>query len=576
MGILELIWVARPGGWVLLRHARNEGVAGHFQLGLHQWAFDVEDRADGRHFVIWSPSLRVDVSDWLLSSGLAAEVKAERRPHPAGGEEELPGTADGLVQKHYLHAVLSDRVARGARINLTWRWVVKHDRDCIRRRDRASTVPIKLGRQAREILRKDRKGSLIWSLHCEASEKKAALKAAARSAAAAVQSSALQNAAASAESARLSRPASAGAREGLYLAAAQELSAAQKDAYAESKTLPLQTGARDGRGTSSDKRRPEQEGRERLSDLVTKGAQAIDEAKRRSDPRVRNALDIGSQHSERQDQSVGSLLDSLAKPRGKYPKDVSEEPKQDQNRHSHERIEVHTNAREQSSQGPNLGQLVLKPRGLRPVTVYSAADCQQQDRSRGQLPKEDDRGRESPREVSSIDAEIYQKVCILEVECCCWVLGFLARPIHLASIRTEKRRPEKRTPEKAPRELSWTNILKEIMKGRRLDWAFVRHLTASTTRVKSAFGLPSHATGPCIHRPSDLSSGCPCRRSNCQFERPHRDLPEKCSVRTAFTRRSKVTSPRSVEVKKQKPKGAEGWSSECPEGRAGQSPHRLD
>lgn len=62
MGILELIWVARcnaqseataampqlpvhescplprPGGWVLLRHARNEGVAGHFQLGLHQWA----------------------------------------------------------------------------------------------------------------------------------------------------------------------------------------------------------------------------------------------------------------------------------------------------------------------------------------------------------------------------------------------------------------------------------------------------------------------------------------------------------------------------------------------------------
>lgn len=90
----------------------------------------MEDRADGRHFVqlvwaiheqhvrflsnspqstvstgtpapcpvlprIWSPSLRVDVSDWLLSSGLAAEVKAERRPHPAGGEEELPGTADG-------------------------------------------------------------------------------------------------------------------------------------------------------------------------------------------------------------------------------------------------------------------------------------------------------------------------------------------------------------------------------------------------------------------------------------------------------------------------------------------------
>lgn len=48
-------------------------------------------------------------------------------------------------------------------------------------------------------------------------------------------------------------------------------------------------------------------------------------------------------------------------------------------------------------------------------------------------------------------------------------LRSIRRPIHLASIRTEKRRPEKRTPEKAPRELSWTNILKEIMKGRRLE-----------------------------------------------------------------------------------------------------------
>ncbi|CAJ1331829.1 unnamed protein product [Effrenium voratum] len=87
-GILKLLWVVRPGGWVLLRHARNEGVAGHFQLGLHQWAFDVEETADGPHFLIWSPSLRVDVSEWLLSSKVAAEVRAARRPHPAGGQEE--------------------------------------------------------------------------------------------------------------------------------------------------------------------------------------------------------------------------------------------------------------------------------------------------------------------------------------------------------------------------------------------------------------------------------------------------------------------------------------------------------
>ncbi len=40
---------------------------------------------------IWSPSLRLDVSEWLLSSGYAAQVKAQRRPHPAGGVEETLG-----------------------------------------------------------------------------------------------------------------------------------------------------------------------------------------------------------------------------------------------------------------------------------------------------------------------------------------------------------------------------------------------------------------------------------------------------------------------------------------------------
>ncbi|CAE7174723.1 SHOC2 [Symbiodinium pilosum] len=87
LGIRQMIHVVRPGGWVLLRHAQNEGVAGHFQLGLHQWAFDVEDAADGPHFVIWGPSLRADVTRWLLSSNLAAEVRAELRPHPSGGPE---------------------------------------------------------------------------------------------------------------------------------------------------------------------------------------------------------------------------------------------------------------------------------------------------------------------------------------------------------------------------------------------------------------------------------------------------------------------------------------------------------
>ena len=32
-GILQMLRVARPNGWVLLRHARNEGVAGKFRNG---------------------------------------------------------------------------------------------------------------------------------------------------------------------------------------------------------------------------------------------------------------------------------------------------------------------------------------------------------------------------------------------------------------------------------------------------------------------------------------------------------------------------------------------------------------
>eukprot|EP00434_Breviolum_minutum_P015454 symbB.v1.2.013616.t1/scaffold968.1/size148170/11 len=173
VGILQLIWVVRPGGWVLLRHARNEGVAGHFQLGLHQWAFDVEDAADGsQHFVIWSPSLRLDVSEWLLSSGHASQVKAQRRPHPAGGVEEYVPHAEALPA--------CSAVGKSRAINLTWRWVKKHDRDCIRR-----GMP-----------------------------QLAASRAAAQSAAAAVTNNALQMAAASAESAKLS---SASARTRLHL-----------------------------------------------------------------------------------------------------------------------------------------------------------------------------------------------------------------------------------------------------------------------------------------------------------------------------------------------------------------------
>merc|ERR1711879_494268 len=82
LGIERMLRVVRPGGWVLLRHARNEGVPGKFRNGLHQWSFDTEGESPVT-FIIWNPELRVDVNRYLLDSGLAAEVRVERRDHPS-------------------------------------------------------------------------------------------------------------------------------------------------------------------------------------------------------------------------------------------------------------------------------------------------------------------------------------------------------------------------------------------------------------------------------------------------------------------------------------------------------------
>merc|ERR1712113_677219 len=35
-------------------------------------------------------------------------------------------TMEGMVQKHYQHRVPREEYIKGPRINLTWRWVVKH------------------------------------------------------------------------------------------------------------------------------------------------------------------------------------------------------------------------------------------------------------------------------------------------------------------------------------------------------------------------------------------------------------------------------------------------------------------
>eukprot|EP00931_Biecheleriopsis_adriatica_P055780 TRINITY_DN3304_c0_g1_i4.p1 TRINITY_DN3304_c0_g1~~TRINITY_DN3304_c0_g1_i4.p1 ORF type:complete len:1335 (-),score=254.07 TRINITY_DN3304_c0_g1_i4:67-4071(-) len=93
-------------------------------------------------------------------------------------------TMEGLMQKHYCHSVPQERGVRGARINLTWRWVMVHDRECVKRNGRYPPVAVP-HKAAPEV-----------------TEKKAAANAAAHAAAARFQSQALQMAAAAEESAR--------------------------------------------------------------------------------------------------------------------------------------------------------------------------------------------------------------------------------------------------------------------------------------------------------------------------------------------------------------------------------------
>eukprot|EP00403_Amphidinium_massartii_P007955 CAMPEP_0178372322 /NCGR_PEP_ID=MMETSP0689_2-20121128/1291_1 /TAXON_ID=160604 /ORGANISM="Amphidinium massartii, Strain CS-259" /LENGTH=623 /DNA_ID=CAMNT_0019992237 /DNA_START=174 /DNA_END=2045 /DNA_ORIENTATION=+ len=84
LGMIKMLHVVRPGGWVLLRHARNEGVPGQFRNGLHQWAFDSYVRDGGDvGFLIWNPGLRCNVTDYLLEKGFAAEVRTTVKDHPS-------------------------------------------------------------------------------------------------------------------------------------------------------------------------------------------------------------------------------------------------------------------------------------------------------------------------------------------------------------------------------------------------------------------------------------------------------------------------------------------------------------
>jgi hypothetical protein len=84
-GILQLLHVTKPGGFVLLRHAQNEGVVGKFRVGLHQWAFDVDDSTPP-HFIVWNDVVRVDVTERLTALGHS--VTTELKDHPSDDAPE--------------------------------------------------------------------------------------------------------------------------------------------------------------------------------------------------------------------------------------------------------------------------------------------------------------------------------------------------------------------------------------------------------------------------------------------------------------------------------------------------------
>jgi SAM-dependent methyltransferase len=68
----NMVDVAKPGGFVLLRHYQNEGVAQDYE-GLHQWNFDLRE---GR-LVLWNRRESHDLHERL---GSEVEITAELQP----------------------------------------------------------------------------------------------------------------------------------------------------------------------------------------------------------------------------------------------------------------------------------------------------------------------------------------------------------------------------------------------------------------------------------------------------------------------------------------------------------------
>lgn len=86
--------------------------------------------------------LRNDIRILSLSLGQRRKFRL-KKTWPQEGEEPdchtfmlssgMLCTMEGMVQKHYQHCVPKEKEDLGPRINLTWRWIVKHHKVCCRR-----------------------------------------------------------------------------------------------------------------------------------------------------------------------------------------------------------------------------------------------------------------------------------------------------------------------------------------------------------------------------------------------------------------------------------------------------------
>jgi len=76
----------------------------------------------------------------IISLSLGVKRKFELRFNwPEEGEKPVRSfqlgsgdlmTMEGMTQKHMMHRVPKEENVKGSRINLTWRWVIKHTPKC--------------------------------------------------------------------------------------------------------------------------------------------------------------------------------------------------------------------------------------------------------------------------------------------------------------------------------------------------------------------------------------------------------------------------------------------------------------